>query len=87
MIDYVEFIGSFAGACTTLSFLPQVYQVFKTRSVKDISLGMYSVFVTGILGWLTYGILLKSPPMIIANAVTLVLSSTILILRIIWRRS
>jgi MtN3 and saliva related transmembrane protein len=86
-MEYVELIGCFSGPCTTISFLPQVIQVFKTRSVKDISLGMYTVFVTGVLGWLIYGILLKAPSVIVANALTLILASIILFLRIRWGRS
>jgi MtN3 and saliva related transmembrane protein len=39
-----EVVGLIAGTCTTLAFLPQVMQVWRTKSARDISLGMYIVF-------------------------------------------
>ncbi len=62
-----------AGSLTTVSFLPQVIKTWKSRSAKDLSLVMFSVFCLGTSLWLTYGILIASSPVILANAVTLVL--------------
>ncbi len=52
-----ELIGIAAGAFTTLSFVPQVIQVVKTKSTKDISLPMFLMFTIGIFLWLVYGLL------------------------------
>ncbi|HVK55156.1 MAG TPA: SemiSWEET transporter [Burkholderiales bacterium] len=78
-----ELIGLLAGALTTAAFLPQVWQIWKTRSTKDISLGMYVVFVTGLCLWLIYGLLIGSMPVVVANAVTIVLALYILVMK--WR--
>ncbi len=78
----VEFLGYAAGTLTTLAFVPQVLRTWKTRSTEDISLGMFSVFTTGVVLWGVYGLLLGSRPIIIANAVTLVLSGTVLGLKL-----
>jgi MtN3 and saliva related transmembrane protein len=43
---------------------------------------MYSLFVLGVALWLTYGILLGSIPIILANAVTLVLAGIVLVLKL-----
>ena len=83
-MDKTEILGLVAGACTTFAFLPQVWQVWKTRSVKDISLGMYIVFVTGVASWMFYGIFMEALPVIIANALTLVLASAILAMKLLW---
>jgi len=81
-MTYVEIVGFAAGIMTTLAFLPQVIKIWKTRSTKDISLGMFITFTTGIFLWLVYGILINSTPIILANTVTFILSLTILVFKI-----
>ena len=73
-----ELIGYLAAALTTCSFVPQALHTFRTRDVSGISLGMYSVFTSGVALWLAYGVVLQAWPIVIANAITLVLASAIL---------
>lgn len=68
-----DLVGFVAGACTTISFLPQVLKAWRTRSTRDISLGMYLLLICGIGLWLVHGFQIGSMPVIAANAVTLVL--------------
>lgn len=75
-------LGYVAAFCTTCSFVPQVIQTLRTRDTRAISLGMYSFFVFGVSMWLIYGLLIRDLPIIVANTVTLVLSATILLLKI-----
>jgi len=78
-IDMIEY----AAACmTTVSFLPQLIRVVKLRSARDISLGMFLIFTAGTVFWLIYGILVHSLPVSIANGLTLVLSASILFLKL-----
>lgn len=77
-----EWIGSLAAILTTISFIPQVWQIYKTRHTKDISLRMYVLFTCGVGLWLIYGLLLAAWPIIFANAVTLILAGTVLILKL-----
>lgn len=81
----VELIGAFSGLCTTISFLPQALRMIRTRSVKDISIVMYLILITGLVGWIIYGIAIRSYAVIISNFFTLILTSMILFLRIYWR--
>lgn len=78
----VEFIGLTAGSLTTISFLPQVIKTWKSRSAKDLSLVMFSLFCFGIFLWLIYGLLINSLPVILSNIFTLILSSTILFFKL-----
>ena len=71
-------IGFVAAMLTTVAFLPQVVKVWKTKSAKDVSLGMYFILTIGVALWLVYGIFIVSWPMIISNAITLVLASAVL---------
>ena len=74
----ITIIGYLAAFCTTLAFVPQAWKIIKTKHTKDISLIMYIVFSLGVALWLFYGILLVNWPMILANAVTLILAMVIL---------
>jgi MtN3 and saliva related transmembrane protein len=78
----IEMLGYVAATLTTISFLPQAWLIWKTRSAKSVSLGMYSAFVTGIGLWLIYGALIGSWPLVASNSVTFVLSGLILALKI-----
>jgi MtN3 and saliva related transmembrane protein len=80
-----DIIGTLAAIMTTVSFMPQVLHTLRTKDVSGISLGMYSVFTAGVSMWLVYGILLGELPIIIANAITVALASTILWMKIRYR--
>ena len=75
-------IGLLAALLTTAAFLPQVLHTLATRDTRGISLRMYVIFVAGVLLWLIYGLLTHDLPLILANAVTLLLAGAILILKL-----
>jgi len=81
-----EIVGYGASLCTTLAFVPQVVQIVRSRDVAAISLPMYAVFTAGIALWLAYGLLLGSRPIVVANAVTLLLSASVLVMKLRFRR-
>lgn len=81
-MDYVLLIGFTAAACTTISFLPQVIKTYRTRHTKDLSLAMLALLTFGVSGWTIYGVLNDDVPIVMANAVTLVLVAYILIMKI-----
>jgi MtN3 and saliva related transmembrane protein len=81
-IEPVTLLGLTAGVLTTLSFLPQVLKAWKTRSTRDISLGMFSMFCTGVFLWVVYGFLVSDLPVLAANVVTFLLAATILVLKL-----
>ncbi len=81
-MESVNTLGLLAGALTTVAFVPQVIKIWKTKHARDISSGMFAIFSSGVLLWLFYGIQIGSLPVIVANAVTLGLSLTILVFKI-----
>jgi len=81
----LKYIGFFAAFCTTIAFVPEVIKVYKSKSTKDISLYMFLIFTIGVLSWLIYGIIIFNIPVILANAVTLVLSLIILIYKLRYK--
>ena len=80
--NYTNTIGSIGSVFTTIAFIPQAYHSYKTRDLSGVSLSMYSVFTLGVALWLAYGLLLHNWPLIFSNAITLVLSVMILLLKI-----
>jgi len=73
-----EILGWMAGAFATLSFVPQVLQVARLRSAREISLLFTSLLLIGILLWLAYGIIKSLWPLILWNAISVVLISILL---------
>ena len=86
-MDITTVLGLSAGCLTTLAFVPQVLKTWRSKSGNDISLGMFLLFSAGVLLWLVYGILIDALPVILANAVTLLLSLAILALKLRYRHA
>ena len=84
-MELVSILGLIGGVLTTISFLPPVIRVWKTRSTKDLSLSMFLLFVLGVFFWLLYGIFKHEWPLIIANLTTLSLACVILFFKIKYK--
>jgi len=69
--DYLGYIGVVTGS---LTFVPQVWMAWKTRSVGDLSIWMILILLINVVIWLIYGITGKDKAMIMANSIILVLS-------------
>ena len=74
----VELIGFAAAFLTTIAFIPQVIQVWKSKSVEGLSLTTYIIFIIGVFLWFLYGLSIGSLSMIIANFITVLLASVII---------
>ena len=81
-MDFTMLIGLAAGFLTTISLIPQVQKIWKTRSAKDVSRKMFIAFSIGVALWLVYGILMKELPMILWNSVSLALAGAILTMKL-----
>lgn len=81
-MNSTELIGYCSAFLTTLAFVPQAHHSWKTRDLSGVSLPMYSLFSLGVVGWLSYGILIASWPIIMANSITLVLACVVLCLKL-----
>lgn len=77
-----DLVGYGAAFLTTVSFVPQAWLTLRSRNVSGISLGMYSLFTTGVALWLIYGVIQRSWPLVGANAVTFLLALTVLVMRL-----
>ncbi len=82
----VEAIGFVAALCTTAAYVPQLVRIVRLRSARDISLPTFLMMCVGVFLWLLYGLYTGSKPVIASNGVTLVLSLSILVLKLRYDR-
>jgi len=80
--NLINTLGLVAGFCTTISIVPQMVKVHRTRQTRDISLGMFGLLAFGVALWTIYGFLINKPPIIIANSVSFVLILYVLIMKL-----
>lgn len=78
-----QVFGYIAGFLTTMSFLPQAIKTLRSRNTESISIMMYGMFCAGVLMWLIYGLVIDDHTIILANTVTLLFASPILIMKTI----
>jgi len=81
-----EILGFIGAACINISFIPQIWRLYRLKSAREISLPFTILMVVGGLFWLTYGIVSGLPSVIIANIVATVLSAMMLTAKIIYGR-
>lgn len=78
MDNIVQIIGLISASLTSIAFMPQVIKTWRTRSTKDLSPLMFTLFFIGVIGWLIYGLMSHDIPIIIANIITVCLSGILL---------
>lgn len=77
-MDFIKLLGLAAGTISSVTFLPQVIRMWKTRSAKDLSLNTLSLLILGVSMWLAYGLLVADVAIIYTNSMVLAMSLTML---------
>ena len=85
-MDAIAVVGTLAGLASVTSFTPQAWKIIKSRHTDDLSARMYMLTVSGFVLWTTYGILLGAWPVIVTNAICLMLSGFILTMKVLPQR-
>ncbi|MCC6634874.1 MAG: hypothetical protein IT251_05165 [Chitinophagaceae bacterium] len=84
-IELIGYIGSFL---TSITFLPQVFQAWKTKSVGDLSIWMISIVIISTIVWLVYGFGIEGGgPVIVANFIVLALSLVLLYFKLSFKKN
>jgi len=78
----IDVLGYISATLTTIAFLPQIIKTVQTKSAKDVSMGMFVLFTIGVFLWIIYGILTRTYPVLIANAVIFCLALAQILLKI-----
>jgi MtN3 and saliva related transmembrane protein len=58
-----------------------VWKTWGTRSAEDISFLMLFLHITGMVLWGTYGFLMGAGPIVVANAIAIVLDVVLIVLK------
>ena len=81
-MNALDLLGLVATCFTTSSFVPQDWRTWKTRDVSGISLPTYVIITIGLALWLVYGWLRGDMPLMVANAVMVVLTGAITVMKL-----
>jgi len=82
----IENIGYFGSFLTSITFIPQVYKSWKSKSVGDLSLAMILIVITSTIVWFIYGYLKESGPVMLANFVVFSLTVLLLYLKTTFKK-
>jgi MtN3 and saliva related transmembrane protein len=77
---WIEILGAVAGFCTTFAFVPQLVKIYK-QGGRDLSYGMLSLYLGGVLMWLAYGLLIRAQAVVITNVATAILIAAATLLK------
>jgi MtN3 and saliva related transmembrane protein len=75
-----SYVGGVAAVCTTCAFIPQVFKIWR-QGGRDLSYKMLTLYLTGLVLWLIYGLMLHAAAIIWANAITSALVATAMVLK------
>lgn len=78
-----EVLGLVAGTLSCITFVPQIFKTWKSKSVKDISVMSFMIVVVSTLIWLSYGIIKQLPSVILTNVVVCISAMVMLLLK--WK--
>ena len=84
-MNWTEVLGLLAGFCTTIAVTPQLIKTWKTKSVEDISIKMFSVLTTGLLLWAIYGVIKSDLPILITNGISFTLNCIMVIFYFLYK--
>jgi MtN3 and saliva related transmembrane protein len=85
-MDYIQIAGHIGAFLSSVTFIPQVYRVWKTKSANDLSMTMMVIVFTSTIIWLVYGVALMLWPVILANSVIAVLSLMLIYFKLTFKR-
>jgi MtN3 and saliva related transmembrane protein len=82
----VSMVGVLAAILTTSSFLPQMVKAYRTKSMHDVSRYLMSMFATGTVLWMVYGIYKYDLVIVGANAIATVFNVVLLLMKFSYGR-
>ena len=86
MNDLTNYIGIFAGICTSISLLPQLIKIIREKKADDLSYGMLFFLLTGLGAWVAYGIMKEDYPIIITNCFSFLVNLLVIFFTIRYKQ-
>ena len=82
-----EIIGYSAGCCLSITLIPQIYKIYKTKKATDLSVYFLGFNLLTCFLFFTYGILLEEYPIIMANIILIVQNLILLLFKYFYNSS
>lgn len=86
MDSWIEFVGYFGSFLSAITFFPQVYKAWKTKSVGDLSLAMILIVLTSTVVWIVYGVAKHIGPVIVCNSIMFVLVACLVYFKFAFKK-
>jgi len=86
MKNPIEYVGYLATFLTSVSYAPQVYKSWKSKSVGDLSVWTICILFSSTIAWLSYGIGIGSGPVIAANVIVAGLTFTLVYFKFSFKK-
>lgn len=84
-MSLLDYVGTVAAVCTTVAFVPQIHKIWR-QGGGDLSYPMLALYLTGVVLWFVYGLILHAAAVIWANAITTILVFIAIVLKATYRR-
>ena len=75
-------VSAVAATLTTAAFVPQALHIIRHKETRAISLFMYVSFAIGVALWLLFGAMIGNWPIMVSNAITLLLALAIIAMKL-----
>jgi MtN3 and saliva related transmembrane protein len=85
-MNSIEWVGLLGAFLSSITFIPQVYKTWKTKSVDDLSMMMLLIILTSTIVWLIYAFSLMLWPVIICNSIVCVLSLLLIYFKLAYKK-
>ncbi|MBP8943777.1 MAG: hypothetical protein KBG76_16360 [Saprospiraceae bacterium] len=85
-MQWIDYVGLFGAFLSSVTFVPQVYKAWQSRSTGDLSYWMLFILIGNVSTWLFYGIVKKDLAIIIANCIILFLAIVLLYFKIAFKK-
>ena len=84
-MNWIEAVGLFGAFLSSITFIPQVYKAWQSKSVGDLSLAMILIVFTSTIVWLVYGVSLMLWPVILCNSIMAVLTMLLIYFKLTFK--
>lgn len=81
-MDAYDIVGHIGSVMSSITFIPQVYQVWKTKSARDLNMLMILIVFSSTIVWMIFGVGKGVWPVIICNAVICFLSLLLIVFKL-----
>ncbi len=85
-MTWIETAGLAGAFLSSITFIPQVYKAWQSKSVGDLSTAMMFIVFLSTIVWLIYGINLDLLPVIICNAIIAILSLMLIYFKFTFKK-